>query len=189
MRSLHFLAVVAALYSSFALSNQPQEAPGATHANSVKDRFRGKRAPEFELNLIGGKGKTLKLSDFEGKGVVVNFWATWCGPCKIEMPWLVRLQKKYRARGLQIVGVAMDKSPERSISSFANKMRVNYPIVRGTDQVAARYGGVEGLPELFFVDRSGTIVRHHVGLVSQSVIESNINDCLSSGKPAAASPH
>jgi cytochrome c biogenesis protein CcmG/thiol:disulfide interchange protein DsbE len=185
MRNIPFLAVLVVLYSSATLRYQLQTPPAATSPQKTKDHFAGKPAPEFELKLINGKGKTLKLSDFEGKGVVVNFWATWCEPCKIEMPWLVRLQKKYRARGLQIVGVAMDKSPERSISRFANKMRVNYPVVLGTDQVAALYGGVEGLPELFFIDRSGTILRHDAGLISESAIESNINQCLKTGKPAA----
>lgn len=186
MRNISFLAVLAALCLSSMLRYQMQGPPGTIPAHS-KDRFNGKPAPEFELNLVDGKGKTLKLSDLEGKSVVVNFWATWCEPCKVEMPWLVRLQEKYRAQGLQIVGVAMDKSPEKTIARFARRMHVNYPVVLGTDKVAALYGGVEGLPELFFIDRPGTIIRHDAGLISESAIENSINDCLKAAKPAAMS--
>lgn len=182
MWNVSFLLVVAVLYLGSQLQPQLQapsgKQPATTSAHAAPDRFKGRPAPKFELKLVNGNGKTLKLSDLEGKGVVVNFWATWCEPCKIEMPWLIRLQKKYGAHGLQIVGVAMDSSTEKAVFNFTHKMRVNYPVVLGTDNVAAQYGGVAGLPLLFFIDRSGTIVQHETGLVSESTIENNIKECL-----------
>jgi thiol-disulfide isomerase/thioredoxin len=138
----------------------------------------GSLAPDFELKLLGVKGKTMQLSSLKGKAVIVNFWATWCEPCKIEMPWLVELQKKYGPQGLQIIGVAVDDSEEKVISDFSHKMGVNYPVLLGTEKVADLYGGVDGLPTNFFLDRSGKVVDHVLGLVSESVIEDAIKKSL-----------
>jgi cytochrome c biogenesis protein CcmG/thiol:disulfide interchange protein DsbE len=146
----------------------------------------GAQAPDFELHLIDGNGKTLKLSDLRGKAVLVNFWATWCGPCKIEMPWFVDLQKKYGPNGLVILGVAMDDSGEKTISDFAKQMKVNYPIVQGTEKVGELYGGVEGLPTSFFLDRSGKIVDRQLGLASESVFVDSIKKALGDGAGAKA---
>jgi cytochrome c biogenesis protein CcmG/thiol:disulfide interchange protein DsbE len=182
MRSIYFLLLVVGLYPGAEV--QPQSTaplgsrPVTISALAAPDRFKGKHAPEFELKVVNGKGRTLKLSSLEGKAVLVNFWATWCEPCKIEMPWLVRLQKKYRDQGLQIVGVAVDSPTEEAISDFAHKMHVNYPVVLGTDEVAGQYGGIEGLPKLFFINRSGTIVRHDAGLTSESILEEHVKECL-----------
>jgi thiol-disulfide isomerase/thioredoxin len=151
---------------------------GMGRQDDSASRFVGKTAPDFELKVLGGKGKTLKLSDLKGKAVVVNFWATYCEPCKIEMPWLADLQKKYGPQGVQIIGVAMDDAEEKDISAFAKKMGVNYPILLGTEKVADLYGGIDGLPTLFFVDRSGKIVEHELGLRSQDEIVDNIKKSL-----------
>src|SRR5271156_7064427 len=91
-------------------------------------------APDFSLESLDGK--TIHLSDLRGKAVLLNFWATWCGPCKIEMPWFVDLQNQYGAQGLQIVGVAMDDGSKEDIAKFAKDMGVNYPIVIGKESVA-----------------------------------------------------
>ena len=159
---------------------------GVANASGDEDRFNGKAAPNFELKLLDGKGKTLKLSDLKGKGVVVNFWATWCEPCKIEMPWLVDFQNKYGPQGLQIVGISMEDTDEKTISTFAHKMGVNYPILIGEEKVADLYGGIDGMPTLFFVDRSGKIVEHELGLRSMSILEDNIKKSLNSSEPAKA---
>jgi cytochrome c biogenesis protein CcmG/thiol:disulfide interchange protein DsbE len=128
----------------------------------------------------------MKLSDLKGKAVLLNFWATWCEPCKIEMPWLVDFQKKYASQGLQIVGVAMDDTEDQTIVSFAHKMGVNYPILKGTEKVADQYGGINGLPELFFIDRSGNIVEHDLGLRGADVIEGSIKKIVGNGEGAKA---
>lgn len=150
----------------------------ASAASGKHDQFNGVAAPDFELKVVNTKDQTLKLSDLKGKAVVVNFWATWCEPCKVEMPWLVDLQKKYGPEGLQIVGIAMDDTDEKTIAGFTHKMGVNYPIVVGTEKVADLYGGIDGMPTLFFVDRSGKIVDHELGLRSMDTIESNVKKSL-----------
>ena len=155
------------------------DSQGGLPPNS-KDPAKGTMAPTFELKSIPD-GKVVPLTSLRGKAVMVNFWATWCGPCKLEMPWLVDLQKKYGPDGLQIVGVAMDDTAEKDIDAFARKMGVNYIVLQGTEKVGDAYGGVSGLPESFFLDRSGKIVDETVGLVSQSEIENNIKRSLQQG--------
>ena len=141
---------------------------------------RGSAAPGFELKSIP-EGKSTALASFQGKAVLLNFWATWCGPCKIEMPWLVDLQKKYGSQGFQIVGVAMDDTSDKEIADFAHKMGVNYPVLKGTEKVGDLYGGVEGLPTTYYLDRSGKVVDKTLGLASESVIEDGIKKALAQG--------
>ncbi|HEY6307010.1 MAG TPA: TlpA disulfide reductase family protein [Candidatus Angelobacter sp.] len=177
---------VTLLVSGRALRPQSQDAP-ATSKDKANGPAIGTPAPDFELKVLGGEGKTMQLSSLKGKAVIVNFWATWCEPCKIEMPWLVELQKKYGPQGLQIIGVAVDDAEEKDISNFSRKMGVNYPVLLGTERVADLYGGVDGLPTSFFLDRSGQVVDHVLGLVSESVMEDAIKKSLEQGNAGTTS--
>jgi thiol-disulfide isomerase/thioredoxin len=107
-----------------------------------------------------------------------DFSATWCGPCKIEMPWFVDFQNQYRAQGLQIVGVAMDDASKDDISKFAKDMGVNYPILIGKEAVGDQYGGVPALPETFVISRDGKIVDKIIGLKGKAEIEDSIKKAL-----------
>jgi len=140
-------------------------------------------APDFSLESLDGK--TMRLSDLRGKAVLLNFWATWCGPCKIEMPWFVDLQNQYGSQGLQIVGVAMDDGSKEDIAKFAKDLGVNYPILIGKESVGDQYGGVPALPESFVIARDGKIVDKIVGLRGKSEIEDAIKKALNT-KPAAS---
>ncbi|HEY3975359.1 MAG TPA: cytochrome c biogenesis protein/redoxin [Candidatus Sulfotelmatobacter sp.] len=133
-------------------------------------------APDFTLESLDGKN--LSLSDLRGKAVLLNFWATWCGPCKIETPWLVELQNKYGAQGLQVIGVAMDDSGKDDIAKFAKDMGMNYPVLLGKEAVGDAYGGVPALPESFFIGRDGKIVDKIVGLRGKAEIEDSIKMAL-----------
>lgn len=155
----------------------PAQGPG--------DPPRGSMAPAFELKNIAD-GKTVSLASFRGKAVLLNFWATWCGPCKIEMPWLVDLQKKYGPQGLEIVGVAMDDASDKEIADFSHKMGVNYTVLKGTEKVGDLYGGVDRLPLTYYIDRSGKVVDEIVGLASESVIEADIKRALGQGQEKSA---
>ena len=139
----------------------------------------GSAAPDFELQSLDHK--PVRLSDFRGKAVLLNFWATWCAPCKIEMPWFVDLQKKYASQGLQVVGVAMDDSGEETIAKFAREMSVNYPVLIGKEAVGDAYGGVEFLPTTFIIDREGKVVDRIFGLAGRSEFEDNIKKALGPG--------
>lgn len=150
--------------------------PAPTEASSKA--LTGQAAPDFTLQSL--EGKTVHLSDYRGKAVVLNFWATWCAPCKVEMPWFVELQKKYGAEGLQLVGVAMDDATPKEIADFAKEMGVNYPILIGKEAVGKAYGGVPFMPETFYINRGGKIVENAFGLKSRSEIEDNMKKIIAS---------
>ncbi len=137
---------------------------------------KGKAAPDFTLNDLDER--PVKLSDFRGKAVLLNFWATWCGPCRIEMPWFVDFQKQYGPQGLQIVGIAMDDSGKDAVVKFTKEMNVNYVVLQGKEAIGDAYGGIPGLPTTFFIDRNGKIVDVAPGLVSRSEIEDAIKKSL-----------
>jgi thiol-disulfide isomerase/thioredoxin len=146
-------------------------------------KLQGQMAHDFTLQTLDGQ--TVHLSDFRGKAVMLNFWATWCEPCKIEMPWFVELQKQYGPQGLQVLGVAMDDADPSDIAKFAKDMGVDYPILVGKesvrDAVASDYGGVQFLPETFFISRNGKVVEKIFGLKSRSEIEDFIKKTLDQG--------
>jgi cytochrome c biogenesis protein CcmG/thiol:disulfide interchange protein DsbE len=154
-----------------------------TGAGSPQRLTQSTIAPDFSLDTLDGK--TMRLSDLRGKAVLLNFWATWCGPCKIEMPWFVDLQNQYGSQGLQIVGVAMDDGSKQDIAKFAQDMGVNYPILIGKESVGDEYGGVPALPESFLIARDGKIVDKIVGLRGKSEIEHSIKKALET-RPAAS---
>lgn len=136
------------------------------------------QAPDFELPALDGR--KVKLSDFRGQAVLLNFWATWCSPCKIEMPWFVDVQKQYGKEGLVVLGVAMDDTESAKIAEFAHEMGVNYPVLLGTDKVSDDYGDVRALPTTFYIDRNGIIVAKAVGLLGRDEVENDVKKALSS---------
>ncbi|MGA7342275.1 MAG: TlpA disulfide reductase family protein [Terracidiphilus sp.] len=150
--------------------------------------LKGKMAPEFELDDLSGR--KVSLESYRGKALLVNFWATWCAPCKIETPWLVELRNKYASQGFEILGVdsegddlqADDKAgwakDKAEVGKFVEQMKVPYPVLIDGDSISTPYGGLDELPMSFFVDRHGTIVATQTGLTSESDIEANIRKAL-----------
>lgn len=138
----------------------------------------GVRAPDFTLTSLDGR--KVKLSDFRGKAVLLNFWATWCPPCKVEMPWFEDLQRQYAKDGLVVLGIAMDDSEPASIAKFATQLGVNYLVLLGTDQVSDDYGDVQYLPTTFYISRDGTIVDKMTGLLERKDIEEAVKKTLNS---------
>jgi len=129
-------------------------------------------APDFTLPQFDGR-QQLSLSSYRGKVVLLDFWATWCVPCREETPHFVELQQKYAERGLQIVGVSMDDSPD-PVRPFYQQFHINYPVVMGTAKTGEDYGGVLGLPIAFLIDRDGRIVSKHIGATDPAVFEKEI---------------
>ncbi len=185
MRRDPVVLIIVAMVVSIMLVFGFRMARRPTH-QGLADAMKGQPAPEFTLQSLDGK--TVHLSDFRGKGVLLNFWATWCQPCKIEMPWFADLQKQYGPQGLQIVGVAMDDASAEDIGKFARDLGVNYPILIGKEAVGDAYGGVQFLPETFFIGRDGKVVDKVFGLKSKSEIEDNIKKALAEGNVAEAQP-
>lgn len=139
---------------------------------SAKGAKASKAAPNFTLK--DADGRTVSLSDYKGKVVLLNFWATWCGPCKIEIPWFVEFEQKYKDRGFAVLGVSMDEDGWEVVKPYLAKAKINYRILLGNDDVAAQYGGVESLPTTLVIDKAGNIHRKHEGLVSRSEYEKDI---------------
>src|SRR5579864_1459521 len=136
-------------------------------------------APDFSLPDLAGQ--TLDLSSYRGKVILLDFWATWCDPCREEIPQFIELQNKYGGQGLQIIGVSMDDGPER-VRDFYQRFKINYPVVMGNAKIGELYGGVLGLPIAFVIARDGRIFAKHVGATGISVFEKEILMLLQSQK-------
>jgi len=133
-------------------------------------------APAWELKDLNGN--SVKLSDFKGKVIVLDFWATWCPPCREEIPNFIALQEKYRKQGLVVIGVSLDEGGPAVVTSFVKAHKVNYPIVLGDVDVAEQYDSTGGIPITVVIDRKGNIVSKHLGLTAPEVFESEIKSAL-----------
>lgn len=158
-------------------------------AGDFGSNVQGAVAPDFALTDIKS-GRTVRLSEFKGKAVVLNFWATWCGPCKVEIPSFVDLQKQYGPQGLAVIGIAIDDAGREAVAKFADKMGVNYLVLEGDEKVANAYGGIQSLPTTFYLGRDGKVVKRVFGLATHGEIERNVQLALGHGtSEAAAAPH
>lgn len=172
-----FIALVVAVMAMLASGKYLDRARKHGPLKLVGD-VHGVQAPDFTLTSLDGR--KVRLSDFRGKAVLLNFWATWCPPCKVEMPWFADLQKQYGKDGLIVLGVAMDDTEPATIAKFANELGVNYQVLLGTDQVSDDYGDVQYLPTTFYIGRDGTIVDKMTGLLDRKDIEDAVKKVLNS---------
>ncbi len=135
-----------------------------------------KLAPSWELADL--EGKTIRSTDFKGKVVVLDFWATWCPPCRAEIPDFIALQKKYAARGLAVIGVSVDQASLKTVKLFAEKNDINYPVMIADNKIVDSFGGIDGLPTTFIIDRNGNIVKQHLGFTPPNTIEKEVKALL-----------
>jgi peroxiredoxin len=145
---------------------------------AVQSEKERKKAPDFALK--DATGATVKLSEYRGKVVLLNFWATWCGPCQIEIPWFIDFQQQYQDSNFVIVGVSLDDDGWKSVKPYVEKKKINYRVVIGTEELSQLYGGVDSLPTTFIIDREGRIASKHEGLISKSDYLNEIVDLLKS---------
>lgn len=130
------------------------------------------------FTLPDSEGHTVRLADFRGKVVLLNFWATWCGPCKVEIPWFEEFQQKYGARGFTVIGVSMDEDGWKVVKPFMDENKMNYPVVVANTGVNLMYGGIESLPTTLMIRRDGKTVAVHSGLMKKEEYEQEIIDLL-----------
>ena len=150
--------------------------PERTEHSPVKDPATRHTAPEFVLK--DASGKLVHLSDYKGKVVLLDFWATWCGPCNVEIPWFEQFQKKYGERGFEVLGVSMDEDGWKAITPFARAQKINYQIVLGNEKTGDLYGGIQALPTAFIIDREGRIAAVEIGLGEKREFQNAIEKLL-----------
>jgi thiol-disulfide isomerase/thioredoxin len=148
----------------------------------------GKPAPPFKLEDLSGKQVT--LADYKGKALMINFWATWCGPCKLETPWIVELRNQYAAKGFEVLGIdseADDLKPsdtdglakqKAAVARFVKQEKMPYPVLLNGDSIANQYGGLDAMPTSFWVDRKGKVVASQMGITSKDDMEEKIKKAL-----------
>ena len=177
------VAVIAATYMADRATRQPHT--GGVGLNVAKASSAPRPAPDISLKDLDGKD--LSLSQYKGKVVLVNFWATWCEPCQVEIPWLIEMQQKYAAKGFTVLGVAMDEEGAKVVTPWVqrerfdvngSKSQMNYPIVIGTDAAADKFGGLLGYPTSVLVSRDGKIIKRITGIISPDEISKSIESEL-----------
>jgi|SRR5262249_11280978 len=177
------LLITATLATMSAQSGNKATADGAAKRDPTSTQVEMlPDAPDFRLQTL--QGKVIRLADYRGKAVLLNFWATWCVPCKEEIPWLVDFQKQYGPKGLVILGIAMDSSID-PVKKFTTKLEVNYPILLGNQALADQYY-VKALPVSVFIDRNGRMTDQVPGAASRSFIENEIRLALENGSQSPA---
>jgi thiol-disulfide isomerase/thioredoxin len=182
--SLVIIAVVAVITATY-LADRATRQPKSGVAKAAFNGAAAKPAPDLTLKDLGGKD--LSLAQYKGKVVLVNFWATWCEPCQIEIPWLIEMQQKYAAKGFTVLGIAMDEEGASVVTPWVNKERfdvngsqsqMNYPIVIGDDAAADKFGGLLGYPTSVLINRDGKIVKRITGIISYDEISKSIESQL-----------
>jgi len=163
--------------------NSGSEQAAASIALTPPDRWVGRTAPEFSLRSLDDR--LVHLSDFRGRVTLVNFWATWCAPCRVEMPSLVNLRAKYRDRGFEVIGISNDDNDRRKVEDFVKEMNADYPILLKDGSVDDAYGGTRFLPQSFIVGRNGKVIAHIVGMRSKDELQAEIEHALSPATRAA----
>lgn len=155
-------------------------------------KLMGKQAPAFTLEDLSGK--KVSLANYKGKAVLINFWATWCAPCKIETPWLIELRNQFAPQGFEVLGISSegdDATPgdtaewnkdKAAVEKFVQEEKVPYPVLMGGDSLSEPYDGLDALPVSYFVNRNGKVVAAQMGLTSKAEIEANIKKALGAGK-------
>ena len=172
-KTVWLIALLAVLAVAIGVINR-RWAPA--HKVSAGPGGESKLAPDFSLTDLDGR--KLNLADYKGKVVLLDFWATWCGPCRTEIPHFVEMQNKYGPDGFQVIGISMDDDA-KPVREFYQQYKLNYPVAVGDDKLADRYGGVLGLPVNFIIDREGRIYAKHLGATDVSVFDQEVQDLLS----------
>lgn len=172
-----FIGVIILLFVINNMGNEPEQGPYPPNYVPAAQRTSA-QAPDFSLPTTDGK--ILKLSSLKGKVVIIDFWATWCPPCRKSIPDLIELKKKYGSKGFEIVGISLDTDTKNQVIPFMKEKGINYPVVYGNQNVTELYGGIEAIPTSFIIDQQGKIVASYQGLMPIQTYENHIRKLLGS---------
>jgi cytochrome c biogenesis protein CcmG/thiol:disulfide interchange protein DsbE len=186
MRKLSIFAVAGALLALAGCSSAPS--PSAVLEEplelNVKPLAERQAAPKFELK--DANGKTVTPEEYKGRVLLLNFWATWCVPCKAEIPWFQEFDTKLKDKGFAVLGVSLDEEGWGTVKPYIEERKIAYRMVIGNEEVSTRYGGIDSLPTTFIIDREGKIAAIHSGLVSKATYQKEIEGLLEGTKNAAS---
>lgn len=175
LKSFGLIVVFALISSAFSSSlTKNENSTSATNLYKLDENQKSK-APDFKLKLTNGK--EIKLSDHKGKVVIIDFWATWCPPCRKGIPDLIEIQKKYDKK-VVVIGISLDTETKDDVIPFIKKFGINYPVAFGNMEVVQAYGNIQAIPTSFIIDQKGNIVDTHVGLVDKMVYINKIEQLL-----------
>ena len=172
------LAIWFGLLAGAVLFTSCQKTVASTETvHALHDR---KPAPSFTLS--DANGQSVSLNSYKGKVVLLNFWATWCGPCTLEIPWFEQFEQQYKSKGFEVVGVSMDEDGWSAVKPFIKEHNMNYRVLLGNDSVGQLYGGVDSLPTTFIIDRDGRFAfPPHIGLAGKNEYQAEIENLLGTG--------
>ena len=179
MSRIHVAAASAAIALLLASCSRPSSLP----TGEIKSEGQRKPAPNFSLK--DSDGGAVNLADYRGKVVLVNFWATWCGPCEAEIPWFIEFEKKYKDQGFAVLGVSMDDDGWKSVRPYVASHKINYRVMIGSEVVSQQFGEIESLPTSFVLDREGRIASNHVGLIDKVDYQNEIVKLLQTPRNSA----
>jgi thiol-disulfide isomerase/thioredoxin len=181
------VAVLAAtIFLAYLVGHRPRVS--AARGKKGSEASAASSVPDFALKDLEGRDES--LGQFKGKVVLVNFWATWCAPCRIEIPWLMDLQEEYGPQGFTVLGIAMDEEGKSAVVPFVQKERfklgttsqpMNYPILIGNDDASEKFGGLIGLPTTILISQDGRQVKRVDGLLSYNEMDKTIRSLLETG--------
>ena len=176
------------LFCSIAILSALLSGSCANQAKSNQLHATTNRKPAPEFTLTDSTGAKVKLSDYKGKVVLLNFWATWCGPCALEIPWFMEFEQQYKSKGFEVLGVSMDDDGWSAVKPYVADHKVNYRVLLGNDTIAQLYGGLDSLPTSFVIDKAGRVAfPPHIGLISKNEYVNEI-ECLLGDKPLTSVP-
>ena len=177
MPKLYTFALAGALLALAGCSSAPVQEPLEVNIKPLAQR---QAAPKFELK--DANGATVTPAEYKGKVVLLNFWATWCVPCKAEIPWFQEFEKKFKDKGFAVLGVSLDEEGWNVVKPYVAERKIEYRMVIGSEEVSTLYGGIESLPTTFMIDKQGKIAAIHTGLVSKATYQKEIEDLLDGSK-------
>jgi cytochrome c biogenesis protein CcmG/thiol:disulfide interchange protein DsbE len=170
-----FIGLILLLFVINNIGSEPEQGP---YPPNYVPAAQNKTALAPDFTLPTTDGKSLKLSSLRGKVVILDFWATWCPPCRKGIPDLVELKKRYGSKGVEIIGISVDQDTKPEVVPFIKEYGINYPVVYGNMSVYQQYGGIRAIPTSFIIDKEGKIIASYEGLISKLAYENHIKKLL-----------